>query len=43
MYGVNGIKSWNFFEYDFSNHIPGASGLALTAVASKFSTATSFI
>jgi hypothetical protein len=33
MFGVNGIPSWNFFAKDFSNHIPGASGAALTAVA----------
>lgn len=43
MYGVNGFKSWNFFEKDFSNHIPGADGLALKALACKFAQATKYI
>lgn len=40
MYGVNGFDSWNFFAKDASNHIPSASGVALTLVATKFSSAT---
>jgi hypothetical protein len=40
MFGVNGVDTWNFFGRDFSNHIPGASGAALLAVANKFSEAT---
>jgi len=33
MYGVNGVPTWNFFKFPASNHIGGASGIALTAVA----------
>lgn len=40
MFGVNGIPSWNFFNKDFSNHIPGAGGVALTLLSEKFSSAT---
>jgi len=43
MYSVNGQPSWNFFANDFSNHIPSASGVALTLVAKKFSTATPWV
>jgi len=43
MKGVNGVKTWNFFGEDMSNHIGAASGVALTAVATKFSSATNFI
>eukprot|EP00339_Tiarina_fusa_P020718 CAMPEP_0117077058 /NCGR_PEP_ID=MMETSP0472-20121206/54325_1 /TAXON_ID=693140 ORGANISM="Tiarina fusus, Strain LIS" /NCGR_SAMPLE_ID=MMETSP0472 /ASSEMBLY_ACC=CAM_ASM_000603 /LENGTH=55 /DNA_ID=CAMNT_0004803221 /DNA_START=475 /DNA_END=642 /DNA_ORIENTATION=- len=43
MYGVNGFDSWNFFDRDASNHIGAASGVALTAVAAKFKTATDYI
>ena len=43
MYGVNGFPSWNFFGRDFSNHIPGAEGLALKAVACKFAQATNHV
>jgi len=43
MYGVNGVPTWNFFGKDFSNHIPGASGVALTALATKFSSATDHV
>jgi len=43
MFGVNGVDTWNFFGRDFSNHIPGASGAALTAVATKFATATNHV
>ena len=43
MFGVNGFPSWNFFFRDFSNHIPGASGLALKALSCKFSQATKYI
>lgn len=43
MFGVNGIDTWNFFGRDKTNHIPGASGAALTAIAEKFSTATDHV
>jgi len=43
MYGVNGVPTWNFFKFPFSNHIPSASGIALTVLAQKFSTATDHI
>jgi len=43
MYSVNGQGSWNFFKNDFSNHIPDATGVALTLLAQKFSTATPWI
>lgn len=41
MPSVNGVDTWNFFGRDFKNSIGGASGAALKAVATKFSTATS--
>jgi len=40
MPSVNGIHTWNYFGFDFGNHIKGATGTALKAVATKFSTAT---
>lgn len=44
MYGVAGTPGdWNFFEKDFSNHIGAATGTALEAVATKFSTETAWI
>jgi len=43
MYGVNGVPTWNFFTYPFSNHIGSASGVALSVLGQKFSTATSHI
>ena len=43
MFGVNGFPSWNFFFKDFSNHIPGAEGLALKALACKFAQATKYV
>jgi hypothetical protein len=43
MFGVNGVDTWNFFGRDFSNHIDGASGAALIAVATKFSSATDHV
>ena len=43
MHGVNGFNSWNFFKEDFSNHIPGADGLALKALACKFAQATKYV
>jgi len=43
MWGVNGQNSWNFFKNDFSNHIPAASGVALKALALKFSSATKYV
>jgi len=45
IWGVNGYPSWNFFDENFpaSNHIPGASGFALTTVAAKFASATDIV
>jgi hypothetical protein len=43
MFGVNGIPSWNFFKFPFSNHISSAKGTALRLLGQKFSTATSHI
>jgi len=40
MYGVNGTPSWNFFKFDFANHIANAGGLALNIIANTFSKAT---
>ena len=44
MNNVNGqLNDWNFFSEDFSTHIPVASGIQLTALFDKFSSATSYI
>jgi len=44
LYSVNGTPGdWNFFEKDFSNHIPAAVGAALHAVGTKFYTETAWI
>jgi len=43
MYGVNGVPTWNFFSFPFSNHVQSAQGVALTVLSQKFSTATSHI
>jgi hypothetical protein len=43
MFGVNGVPTWNFFTFPFSNHIGSASGLALTVLGQKFSEATKHI
>jgi len=43
MFGVNGVPTWNFFTYPFSNHIGSAKGVALTVLGQKFSTATNHI
>jgi hypothetical protein len=40
MFSVDGQKSWNFFENDFSNHIPDPVGSGQKALAQKFATAT---
>lgn len=32
MYGVNGVPTWNFFKFPFSNHIGSAEGIALKAL-----------
>jgi len=44
LYSVNGTPGdWNFFSKDLSNHIPGATGLALDALADKFAIYTNHI
>ena len=44
MNNVNGqLDDWNFFSEDFSTHIPVASGIQLTALFDKFSSATPYI
>jgi len=44
MFSVNGQPGdWNFFANDFVNHIGAAEGVALKALAAKFSTATKYI
>jgi hypothetical protein len=42
MYAVDGQESWNFFENDFTTHIPGING-ALNVLGAKFYTATNNI
>lgn len=42
MFSVGGQESWNFFANDFTNHIPGITGL-LQILAAKFYTATNNI
>lgn len=44
MYSVNGQPGeWNFFEHDFTNHIPPLYGAGIQALAKKFSSHTDFI
>lgn len=43
MYSVDGQPSWNFFEFDFSTHIPDVTGSGAAAITAKFSTVTSLI
>lgn len=44
MYGVNGTPGdWNFFEKDFSNHIPYGTGAEMKALFAKFATETPWI
>ena len=44
LFSVNGTPgNWNFFAHDLYNHIAAATGLALEALAKKFSTETDFI
>ena len=43
MFSVNGQSTWNFFQNNFTNHIPSASGVALTTLAHKFATATPYV
>ena len=44
LYSVNGTPGdWNFFSKDFSNHIAGATGAALTLAANKFASFTDYI
>jgi hypothetical protein len=33
MFGVDGIKSWNPFEFDFSNHLGASEFTAQKALA----------
>jgi hypothetical protein len=40
MYSIDGMPSWNFFDFDFSNHIPGPTSSFTQAVATKFQTVT---
>jgi len=43
MYSVDGQESWNFFENDFTTHIPAAQSISLLPLAAKFNTATDYI
>jgi hypothetical protein len=43
MYSVNGQSTWNFFQNNFTNHIPAASGAVLVSLAHKFATATPYV
>ena len=40
---VDGQDSWNFFEFDFSNHLPQPTNPDLAPLGAKFSTATNYI
>lgn len=42
MFGVNGQPSWDFFQNEFSTHIPEADGFALKLLNFKFSQATKY-
>jgi len=44
MYGVNGQKSWNFFAFDFSNHIAAPTGkdIGTKTLVGRFETASKF-
>ena len=43
MYGVDGQDSLNFFEHDWSNHIPDVQSLSLIPLELRFKTATEWI
>lgn len=43
MYSVDGQESFNFFENDFTTHIPVAQSISLLPLAAKFNTATDYI
>ena len=43
MFGVDGQDSLNFFEHDWSNHIPSVSSKSLIPLALRFKTATKWI
>ena len=43
MYGVDGQESLNFFEHDWSNHIPSVSSASLIPLALRFKTQTEYI
>jgi len=43
MFSTEGQKSWNFFRFDFPNHLPDANSPAIVALAKKFATATPYV
>ena len=43
MYSTDGQPSWNFFDFDFTNHIPDPKSAGGAAIANKFATVTPFI
>lgn len=43
MYSVDGQPSYNYFEHDWSNHIPDLTSKYLIPLAEKFTTATKYI
>ena len=43
MYSVDGQPSYNFFEHDWSNHVPDVKGAKLIPLAEKFSLVSKFI
>ena len=43
MFGVDGQDSLNFFEHDWSNHIPGNKSKALIPLSLRFKTATKWV
>ena len=43
MYGVDGQASLNFFEHDWSNHIPAVQDKSLIPLALRFKTETDWI
>lgn len=40
MYSIDGQPSWNFFDFDFSNHIANPTNSFTQAIANKFNTVT---
>ena len=43
MYSVDGQKSYNFFDNNFSNHIPDPVSVTLRPLEARFATATKYI